>query len=140
MTIREILVYHEHQSELRQKSESVNQITLQLKQIIADFKVTILASDDDIRLAAPQINTHQRGVIVYLGTEADGKWQARPPKTLINPQIVEMSDERKYFDGCLSFSGLYGETVRPHRLRVLGINEQYQNFDRLFEGFNAVVV
>ena len=51
-----------------------------------------------------------------------------------------MSDERKDFDGCLSFPGLYGESVRPHRLRVVGINEQGQPFDRLFEGFNAVVV
>ena len=49
-------------------------------------------------------------------------------------------DERKDFDGCLSFPGLYGETVRPHRLRVVGMNEQGQPFDRLFEGFNAVVV
>jgi len=140
MTIREILVYPEHQSELRQKSEIVNQITLQVKPIIEDLKETLLASDDGIGLAAPQINIHQRVVIVCLGTEADGNWQAGPPETLINPQIVEMSDERKDFDGCLSFPGLYGETVRPHRLRVVGMNEQGQSFDRLFEGFNAVVV
>jgi len=140
MTIREILVYPEHQSELRQKSEIVNQITPQVKPIIEDLKETLLASDDGIGLAAPQINIHQRMVIVCLGTEANGKWQAGPPETLINPQIVEMSDERKDFDGCLSFPGLYGETVRPHRLRVLGLNEQGQPFDRLFEGFNAVVV
>jgi peptide deformylase len=140
MTIRAILVYPEHLSELRQKSEVVNQITLQVKQIIGDLKETLLASDDGIGLAAPQINIYQRVVIVCLGTEADGKWQAGPPETLINPQIVEMSDERKDFDGCLSFPGLYGETVRPHRLRVVGMNEQGQPFDRLFEGFNAVVV
>lgn len=140
MTIRAILVYPEHQRELRQKSEAVNQITPQVKQIFEDLKETLLTSDDGIGLAAPQINIHQRVVIVCLGTEADGRWQAGPPETLINPQIVEMSDERKDFDGCLSFPGLYGETVRPHRLRVVGMNEQGQPFDRLFEGFNAVVV
>jgi len=140
MTIRAILVYPEHQRKLRQKSEAVNQITPQLKQIFEDLKETLLASEDGIGLAAPQINIHQRVVIVCLGIESDGKWQAGTPEALINPQIVEMSDGRKDFDGCLSFPGLYGETVRPHRLRVVGMNEQDQPFDRLFEGFNAVVV
>ena len=140
MTIRAILVYPEHQRKLRQKSEAVNQITPQLKQIFEDLKETLLASEDGIGLAAPQINIHQRVVIVCLGTQADGKWQAGPPEMLINPQIVETSDQRKDFDGCISFPGLYGEIVRPHRLRVVGMNEQGQPFDRLFEGFNAVVV
>ena len=140
MTIRTILVYPEHQSELRQKSEAVNLNTLQLKQIIEDLQDTLQASEDGIGLAASQVNIHQRVVIVCLGTEADEKWQAGSPEVLINPQIVETSDECKDFDGCLSFPGLYGETVRPHRLRVVGMNEQGQPFDRLFEGFNAVVV
>lgn len=140
MTVRKILVYPEYKSELRQKSEAVNLNAHQLKQIIEDLQDTLQASGDGIGLAAPQINIHQRVVIVCLGAEVDGIWQAGPPQALINPQIVEMSDERKDFDGCLSFPGLYGETVRPHHLRVVGMNEQRQPFDRLIEGFNAVVV
>lgn len=140
MTIRKILVYSEHRDELRQKSEDVCQITRQVKRVIRDLKETLKASEDGVGLAAPQINIHQRVVIVCLGIEADGNWQAGPPETLINPQIMEMSNERKDFDGCLSFPGLYGETVRPHRLRVVSMNEQGQPVDRLFEGFNAVLV
>lgn len=140
MTVRKILVYPEYKSELRQKSEAVNLNAHQLKQIIEDLQDTLQASGDGIGLAAPQINIHQRVVIVCLGAEVDGIWQAGPPQAFINPQIVEMSDERKDFDGCLSFPGLYGETVRPHHLRVVGMNEQGQPFDRLIEGFNAVVV
>lgn len=140
MTVRKILVYPGYKSELRQKSEAVNLNAHQLKQIIEDLQDTLQASGDGIGLAAPQINIHQRVVIVCLGAEVDGIWQAGPPQALINPQIVEMSDERKDFDGCLSFPGLYGETVRPHHLRVVGMNEQRQPFDRLIEGFNAVVV
>ena len=140
MAVRKILVYPEYKSELRQKSEAVNLNAHQLKQIIEDLQDTLQASGDGIGLAAPQINIHQRVVIVCLGAEVDGIWQAGPPQALINPQIVEMSDERKDFDGCLSFPGLYGETVRPHHLRVVGMNEQGQPFDRLIEGFNAVVV
>lgn len=124
MTIRTILVYPEHRDKLRQKSEAVCQINRQVKRVIRDLKDTLQASEDGIGLAAPQINIHRRVAIVCLGTEADGKWQEGTPEALINPQIVEMSDERKDFDGCLSFPGLYGETIRPHRLRVVGMNEQ----------------
>ncbi|NMC84355.1 MAG: peptide deformylase [Anaerolineaceae bacterium] len=140
MTIRTILVYPEHRAELRHKSEPVNQINHQVRRLIRDLQDTLQASEDGIGLAAPQINFHKRVVIVSLGIEADGKWQAGTPEALINPQVVEMSDERKDFDGCLSFPGLYGKTIRPHRLRVVGWNEQGQPFDRIYEGFNAVVV
>ncbi len=102
MAVRKILVYPEYKSELRQKSEAVNLNAHQLKQIIEDLQDTLQASGDGIGLAAPQI-IHQRVVIVCLGAEVDGIWQAGPPQALINPQIVEMSDERKDFDGCLSF-------------------------------------
>jgi peptide deformylase len=59
---------------------------------------------------------------------------------LINPEILEAGDEQKDFDGCLSFPGLYGETVRPHYLRVTGLDEGGVPFHRVFEGFDAVVV
>ena len=77
---------------------------------------------------------------VCLGTDVDGEWQAGPPVALVNPKIVEARDERKDFDGCLSFPGLYGETARPHYLRVTGLDEEGQPFERIFEGFNAIVV
>jgi peptide deformylase len=70
----------------------------------------------------------------------DGEIEPGPPLALINPEIIEAGDERRDFDGCLSFPGLYGETVRPHHLRVTGLDEIGNPFDRVFEGFDAVVV
>ena len=59
---------------------------------------------------------------------------------MINPKIIKASDEQKDFDGCLSFPGLYGETVRPHHLRISGLDERGKPFKRVFKGFDAVVV
>jgi peptide deformylase len=59
---------------------------------------------------------------------------------LINPEIIEARDEQRDFDGCLSFPGLFAETVRPHYLRVTGLDEQGKPLDRIFEGFDAVLV
>jgi peptide deformylase len=140
MAVREILIYPQHKTELRRKCDPVIGIKRPMRRLICDLKDTLQTSSDGVGLAAPQINVHLRVVIVSLGTETEGKWQAGPPVALVNPQIIETSDERKDFDGCLSFPGLYGETTRPHYLHVTGLDEQGQPFERTFEGFNAVLV
>lgn len=88
----------------------------------------------------PHINIHQRVVLVCLGAKSEGAAEHGPPIALVNPKTVEARDERKDFDGCLSFPGLHGETVRPHYLRVTGLDENGQPFDRVFKNFDAVVV
>ena len=140
MTARQILLFSEREIELRQKSVNVQQINRQVRRLIRDLKETLQANDEGIGLAAPQANIHQRVVIVCLDTENNGEWKPGPPEALINPVIIEESNRQKDFDGCLSFPGVYGETVRPHYLHVTGLSENGQPFDRLFEGFNAVVV
>ncbi len=70
----------------------------------------------------------------------DEKWQAGPSMAMINPEIIEASGERRDFDGCLSFPDLYGETTRPHHLRITGLDEDGKPFDRAYEGFNAVII
>jgi peptide deformylase len=140
VTVREILVYPQYKAELRRKSDRVVRLERSVRRLISDLKDTLQANPNGIGLAAPQINKHKRVVIVCTGTEMDGEWQAGPPVALINPAIIEASDERRDFDGCLSFPGLYGETTRPHHLRVMGMDEQGEPFDRVYEGFDAVVV
>ncbi len=140
MAVREILLYSEDKKALRKKSKPVRGIDQDLKQLIADLKDTLNASAEGIGLAAPQINIHQRVVLVRLGASGNGSSEPGLPIPLINPKIIEASDERKDFDGCLSFPGLYGETFRPHHLRVTGLDEGGQPFERIYEGFDAVVV
>lgn len=140
MTARDILIFPQHKAELRRKSDSVVGLNRGVKRLIRDLKDTLQASSDGVGLAAPQINIHKRVVIVCLGSETDGEWQAGLPVALINPEIIEAGNERKDFDGCLSFPGLYGETTRPHRLRITGLDEEGKSFDQILEGFNAVVI
>ncbi|MBN2258023.1 MAG: peptide deformylase [Anaerolineaceae bacterium] len=140
MTTRKILIYPEQQDELRKPSTSVDAVNRPVRRIIRDLRDTLEAHGNGVGLAAPQINIHQNIVLVCVGTESEGGWQAGPPRALINPQITLERDERKDFDGCLSFPGLYGETIRPHYIQVVGQDENGQAFDEIFEGFNAVVV
>lgn len=44
------------------------------------------------------------------------------------------------FRGNPCFPGLCGFTTRPHSLRVTGFAEDEKSFDRIFSGFDAVLV
>ena len=140
MAVREILLYIENSDALRKMSRPVQRIDKKVIVMIRDLKDTLNANPDGIGLAAPQINVHQRVVVVCLKGNDVENCEPRPPIALVNPKIVDAADERKDFDGCLSFPGLYGETNRPHHLRVTGLNENGKPFDRIYEGFDAVVI
>ncbi len=117
----------------------MDSVTRRVRGVVRDLKDTLNAHDEGIGLAAPQIGVNTRVVVVRLGGGQEGG-EPGPPRPLINPEIVKAGDERKDFDGCLSLPGLYGETVRPHYLRVTGLDEAGCPFDEVFEGFDAVVV
>jgi len=143
MAARDIILYLENETALREKSKPVRNVNRRIRELVQDLKETLTDHPDGIGLAAPQINVHTRVVVVRLGSERDdaGNWsEPGPPMALINPEVIEATKEQKGFDGCLSFPGLYAETVRPHHLRVAGLDEAGNPFDRVFEGFDAVVV
>lgn len=140
MAIREILTYDKYEAVLRKKSEPVQAVNRRVKKLIQDLKDTLADREDGGGLAAPQIGVHSRIALAQLGQHDDEDGSPPPVFVLVNPEIIEAGNEERDFDGCLSFPGLYGETVRPHRLRVKGLDEFGKPFDRVFEGFDAVVV
>lgn len=140
MAIKSIVLYSENEAALRKQSEPVRAVNRRVKKLVQDLKDTLLNRGDGIGLAAPQINVHNRVVVVRLGSHDEDREAPKPPVALINPEIVEAGNDQRDFDGCLSFPGLFAETVRPHRLRVTGLDEWGKSFDRVFEGFDAVLV
>jgi len=140
MAVKDIAVYPERAAVLRKKSKPVRRMNRRVKALVRDLKDTLNNHPQGIGLAAPQISAHARVVVVRLGGGQDSEREPGPPLPLINPEIIEAGNEEKDFDGCLSFPGLYGETVRPHYLRVSGLDEAGDPFDRVFEGFDAVLV
>jgi peptide deformylase len=140
MAVQNVVLYAENEAALRHKSEPVRVVNWRVKKLIRDLKDTLNAHPEGIGLAAPQINVHQRAVVVRLGSSPDREGQPEPPLALINPEIIEANNEQRDFDGCLSFPGLYAETVRPHYLRITGLDEWGNPFEQFFGGFDAVLV
>lgn len=140
MTVRKIVLYAENPAPLRKKCEPARVVNRRTKKLIKDLKDTLVASPDGIGLAAPQINKHKRVIVVRLRGGSDDKQELGPPIALVNPEIIEAENDKRDFDGCLSFPGLYAETIRPHYLRVSGLDEDGKSFERVFDGLDAVVV
>jgi peptide deformylase len=140
MAVRRIVIYAENPKPLRKVCEPVHKLNKRVRSLIDDLKVTLSAHPNGIGLAAPQINRHFRIVVVRLGGKPYLNQEPDPPIALINPEIIEAGQEKRDFDGCLSFPGLFADTVRPHYLRVKGLDETGKTFNRIFEEFDAVVV
>jgi peptide deformylase len=140
MAVRDIVLYAENEATLRKKSEPVRAINRRVKNLVQDLKDTLAHHPEGIGLAAPQINVHDRVVVVRLGGRSESQRQLSPPIALINPDVLEAGCEERDFDGCLSFPVLYAETVRPHLLHVTGLDEWGQPFECILGGFDAVVV
>ena len=127
MAVRSVVLYLEGEAALREKSKPVKRMTRRTRRLVQDLKDTLNDHPSGVGLAAPQIGKHRRVIVIQLGEDVDEDDRGNepaPPLVLINPQATEAGDERRDFDGCLSFPGLYGETVRPHHLRVNPIHPQ----------------
>ena len=145
MSVRSIILYPEDEPVLRRKSEPVRVINRRIKNLIKDLKDTLRDHSEGIGLAAPQIGAHHRVIVVRLGGNSPNEnseeaAEVGPLLALINPDIIEAGQERRDFDGCLSLPGLYAETTRPHYLKVTGLDEWGKPVERVFEGFDAVLV
>jgi peptide deformylase len=140
MSVKEIMLYPEKEAILRKHCEPVKDLNHRERRLIRDLKDTLKHHPEAVGLAAPQINVHSRVVVVRLGIRDASQDDPGPPTALINPIILESGSEKRDFDGCLSFPGLYAETVRPHSLRITALEETGEPFDRRFEDFDAVVV
>ena len=140
MAVRKILLYSKAEAALRRKSKPVQKTNPHVQALIQDLKDTLTSCPDGAGLAAPQIDVHERVVVVRLGLRDKDDPTGVSPTALINPEIMGARNERRDFDGCLSFPGLYGTTRRPHYLKVKALDETGQPFERIFEDFDAILV
>ncbi|MGH7210302.1 MAG: peptide deformylase [Acetobacteraceae bacterium] len=73
-----------------------------------------------IGLAAPQVGTGLRLAVVDLMTDDKPN-----PITLINPEILAVSDElATREEGCLSLPGMYADITRPARVKLRYLDQE----------------
>ena len=105
---------------LGKRAKEVREMTPKLRQLIADMKETMYEADG-VGLAAPQVGVLRR--IVLVETEPGELIE------LINPEIVEVSEERQEgMEGCLSVPGEWGIVDRPMTVTVKAQNRNGEWF------------
>jgi peptide deformylase len=97
---------------LRQPTVEVSEIDDALRQLASDMLETMYDAPG-VGLAANQVGVQRRFFVYDVG---DG------PGVVINPRIVESSGEWQYLEGCLSVPDQHFEIVRPHKVRLVGID------------------
>jgi peptide deformylase len=126
---------------LRKIAEDIDKDFPELKKLIDDLFETMYYSEG-IGLAAPQIGKSIR-IFVIDGKPAaeDEPQMAHFKKVFINAQIIERSgDLVPMNEGCLSIPGLREEVLRPSHIRIKYSDENWNQFEEVYEGYAARVI
>ena len=124
-------ILHYPDPRLHQSATPVTEFTAQLKQLAEDMAETMYAAPG-VGLAAPQVNVHQRLIVVDVSEDKNGLM------VLVNPQIIAREGEQEYEEGCLSVPGVYSKISRAARVRVQAQNLDGEPFEIEADGLLAV--
>lgn len=115
--IRDLVYYGDPR--LRQKCEPITEITDEVRTLAQDLVDSMLAHKG-AGLAAPQVGVLLRMfAMCYIGSDEEGWPIIGEPRVIINPKILEISDETWVTDeGCLSIPALRGEVERPKSVTI----------------------
>ena len=120
---------------LRNAATAVAEVDDEVQQL-AERMLDVMERAHGVGLAAPQLGILRR-ILVYRASDED------EPKVLINPELVERSDETEVgTEGCLSLLGgeLQVPVARHLRVRVSGRDVSGDAVDLDAEGFEARVI
>lgn len=135
-------IYIYGQPVLRKVAEDITPDFPNLKQFLTDMWET-LANSEGIGLAAPQVGQAIRVVVIDLDPLAEDYPEYKGFRcAYINPHIVEYDDSQTVSseEGCLSLPSIHEKVVRPTRIRVQWVDEEFQTHDEWIEGYLARVM
>src|SRR3954466_16201805 len=119
---------------LRKRATEVAEVTEEMKQLIADMFETMYA-EEGVGLAGPQVGESVRVIVV------DPHEDGFEPFALINPRIVEFSDETaRAEEGCLSIPGLREVVERSTAITGEGLDRDGKPVRMESEGFVARIL
>ena len=112
----------------------VAEVDARIRRLVDDMLETMYEAEG-VGLAATQVDVHERVIVIDTSEARDA------PLVLINPELVETSDEMTLGDeGCLSVPEIYDKVPRHARVKVRALDRSgaVREFDA--EGLLAVAV
>jgi len=133
MGIRDVLQFPDPR--LRRRSEPIEKITDELRQLAADMLETMY-DEPGIGLAAPQVGASVRLVVL------DTQWTAddadRKPCVFVNPELTERSGELVWNEGCLSVPDFSADVKRAERVVLRALDLEGREVIETASGLRAV--
>lgn len=129
---------------LRQVSKPVQKVDADVRRLLDDMLETMYAAPG-VGLAAIQVGVPKRIVVLDIGDEDDDEdeddGRARRPLFLINPEIVERSEEQRlHEEGCLSIPDVRVEIGRPAKVHVRYLDREGKPQELAAEGLLATAI
>jgi peptide deformylase len=105
-----------------------------IRRLVDDMLDTMYAADG-VGLAATQVDVHERLIVIDTSEARDD------PRVLINPELVELSEEMSLSDeGCLSVPAIYDKVSRHARVTVRALGRDGEPLEFQADGLLAVCV
>ncbi|MDH6230933.1 peptide deformylase [Mesorhizobium soli] len=131
MTIKPLIILPD--PVLRQLSKPVERVDNDLRKLADDMLETMYDAPG-IGLAAIQVGIPLRLLVIDLAKEGEEP----APMVVVNPEIVNSSDERStYEEGCLSIPDYYAEVERPATVRAKFLDRDGKQQEITAEGLLA---
>ena len=117
---------------LRLEAQEVQEFDDDLAQLVERMK-RLMQDARGVGLAANQVGVLRRVFVIQAAEDEE-------PRALVNPVIVDRSDEAESDDeGCLSMQGVVVGVERPVRVRIEALTAQGEALEVNFEGLPARV-
>lgn len=134
---------------LRKSAKDITPDYPDLQKLLEDMWETLYASNG-VGLAAPQVNRDIRLFIVdseqvfkNLDKEDEGKYADAPglKKIFINAHVKDLhGDEWPYNEGCLSIPKVREDVMRPQKITLDYVDENFQPKTETFHGLTARII
>ena len=135
-------IYIYGQPVLRKVAEDITPDYPELKTLITNMWET-LADSEGIGLAAPQVGLDIRLVIIDLDPLSEDLPEYKDFRQVyINAHIVEYDETNTDAseEGCLSLPAIHEKVIRPTRIRVQWMDENFLAHDEWIDGYLARVM
>ena len=134
-------IYVYGSSVLKKEAVPVTKDYPALQQLIADMWDTLYYAEG-VGLAAPQVGHAIRLLIIDGAPFKDDDAETGAFKrVMINPEIIEFGAETWSFnEGCLSIPGVREDVIRPKRVHVRYLDENFEPHEEWLEGVSGRIM
>ena len=139
MAVHSIILYPD--PILKQACTPVDQIDATVDSLIQDLVDTMVDAGHSVGVAAPQINTSLRVVVVDVSHSKLGKKEENHGLlTMVNPEIINSSGKRTMREGCMSVPDYTGNVDRAEEIVVQFLDRNGTEQVVKASGFEAVAI